>query len=86
MPPVQPGVNPQSEPQNRSPRYGEPGVRFATQRLFTCKLVAQSSSVWQAPQTLPSVIRTQVRFGVSQVEPRPHSRWTAAASPVAASQ
>ena len=77
---------PQSEPQNRSPRYGEPGVRFATQRLFTCRLVAQSSSVWHAAQTLPSVSRAQARFGVSQVEPRPHSRCTAAASLAAASQ
>jgi len=84
--PVQPGVEPQSEPQNRSPRYGEPGVRFETQRLFGCAVVAQSSSVWQAAQRLPSVDRAQARWAVSQVDPSPHSRWTAAASVAAASQ
>ena len=55
-------------------------MRFETQRLLGVAGFAQSSSVWQAAQMLPLVLRTQVLLVVSQVEPRPHSRCTAAAS------
>ena len=62
-----------------SPRFGEPGVRFTTQRLEGLALV-QSSSLAQEAQSEPSVARLQARLGRSQTEPRPHSRCTAAGS------
>src|SRR5260370_8304964 len=76
--PLQP-LSEQSAPQKRSPRCGEPTVRLETQRLLA-SFLAQSSSLWQAAHRLPSALRTQARFLVSQVDPRPHSRCTVAGS------
>ena len=69
----------QSLPQNVSPWYDEPAVRFTTQReVATC--ATQSSSLEQAAQSEPSVSRLHLCVVVLHVEPRPHSRTMVEAS------